>query len=102
MARSYHFVVVRKSDTGPRVRVLRGDGEPHVVGLRRVRPDDVVLALAGGHVAALRRRPLTVTVARRRRGHLLLRSVRRLRCIAGGGFRRLRFVNVRRFLFGFV
>lgn len=98
-------MVVRKSDAGPRARVFRGDGEPHVIGLGRVRPDDVVLALARGNVAAFRCRPLAVTIAgRRRRHHRLLLAgrrfvivVRRLRIRRG--FRRLLLtVRLRRLL----
>lgn len=99
---SYHFVIVGKSYTGPRARVRRGDREPHVIGFRRVRPDDVILALARGHVASFRCRPLTVTVAGRRHGRLMLdrRSVIVVRL--GIGFRRLLLGVVRRLLSGFV
>lgn len=91
----YHFVVVRKPDTGPRGRVRGGDREPHVIGLGRVRPHGVVLALAGRHVATLRSGPLAVTVARRRRGHLLFAG-RSAVGVVGRAFRRPLSVDRRR------
>jgi len=64
-------VVVRKPDTGPSAGVRGGDCETHVISLRRISPNRVVLTLASGYVAAFWGRPLTVTVAGRRRGNLL-------------------------------
>jgi len=64
-------VVVRKPNTGPSTGVRGGDRESHVISFRRISPHHVVLALTSGHVTTFWGRPLTVTVAGRRRGNLL-------------------------------
>jgi len=58
-------VIVRKSNTGPSTGVRGGNRESHVIGLRRISPYHVVLALASGYITAFWGRPLTVTVAGR-------------------------------------
>jgi len=71
MLLTYHFVVVGKSNTGPSTGVRGGDCESHIIGLRRISPYHMVLALASGYVTAFWGRPLTITIAGCWSGNLL-------------------------------